>query len=77
MPLSFPALHFEEAGITPEQILALRPTEAESERFESLIAKKEEGLTAEKEQELAGFISQNEILTSTRLRAMEIIQARG
>lgn len=73
---SFRPINFEAAGITPEQILAIKPTEQDNRRVEELIAKKKiEGLTAEEDAELE-TVRQNHVMTMAKIRAMEIIKAR-
>lgn len=68
---------FEAAGITPEQILAIKPTEEQNQRFENLIAKKkDEGLTGPEEAELNQFFAQEQTLTMAKLKAEQIIQSR-
>jgi hypothetical protein len=68
---------FESVGITPEQILAIKPTEEENQRFEDLIAKKKgEGLTGPEEAELNQFFAQEQTLTMAKLKAEQIIQSR-
>jgi hypothetical protein len=68
---------FESVGITPEQILAIRPTEEENQRFEDLNAKKKDGgLTGSEEAELNQFFAQEQTLTMAKLKAEQIIQSR-
>ncbi len=68
---------FESVGITPEQILAIKPTEEESQRFEDLITKKkDQGLTGPEEAELNQFFAQEQTLTMAKLKAEQIIKSR-
>ena len=68
---------FESIGITPEQILAIQPTEEENQRFEDLVAKKkDEGLTGPEEAGLNQFFAQEQTLTMAKLKAEQIIQSR-
>lgn len=69
---------FESAGITPEQILAIKPTEQDNDRFEELIVKrKEDGLTGPEQAELDQYFAQEQTLTMAKLRAEQIIQSRS
>lgn len=78
MPSVVRAINFEAAGITPEQILAINPTEEEHRRAEELVLKeKTEGLTPEETAELDLFVEQDHVMSMAKIRAMEIIQARS
>jgi hypothetical protein len=73
----FKPINFEAAGISPEQILDIRPTEEEKVRIEELVAKKKgESLTPEEEAELEHHLRQEYFLDLARLRALEIIKVR-
>jgi hypothetical protein len=75
---SFRPINFEAAGITPEQILAIKPTEEDNRRVEELVAKKKvEGLTPEEDAELETYVQQNHVMTMAKIRAMELIKARS
>jgi len=75
---SFRPINFAGAGITPEQILAIKPTEEDNRRLEELIAKKKlEGLTPEEDAELETYVQQNHVMTMAKIHAMEIIKARN
>jgi hypothetical protein len=75
---SFRPINFEGAGITPEQILAINPTEEDNRRVEELIGKKKmEGLTPEEDAELETYVQQNHVMTMAKIRALEIIKARS
>ena len=75
---TFRPINFEAAGITPEQILAIHPTEEDNPRVEDLIAKKKvEGLSPEEEAELDTYIQQHHVMTMAKIHAMELIRARG
>ena len=75
---TFKSINFEAAGILPEQILAIRPTEEESRRVESLVNKhKEEGLTSEERAELEHYVEQEHVMSMAKIRALQLIQARG
>lgn len=70
-------INFEAAGITPEEILAIKPTEEDNRRVEELVGKKKLGpLTPEEDAELETYIQQNHVMTMAKIRAMEIIKAR-
>jgi uncharacterized protein YnzC (UPF0291/DUF896 family) len=74
----FKPINFEAAGISPEQILDIRPTEEETVRIEELAEKKKsgEGLTPEEEAELDHHLRQEYVLDLAKLRALEIIEER-
>jgi uncharacterized protein YnzC (UPF0291/DUF896 family) len=76
----FKPINFEAAGISPEQILDIRPTEEETVRIEELAEKKKksgEGLTPEEEEaELDHHLRQEYVLDLAKLRALEIIEER-
>ena len=73
----FRPINFEAAGITPEQILAIRPTEEENQRVEDLVAKKKtEGLTPQEDAELDHYVEQDHVMSMEKIRALELIQAR-
>lgn len=69
---------FESVGITPEQILAIKPTEEENQRLEELVEKKKhEELTGPEQAELEEYLAQEHVLTMAKLRAKQILQSRG
>ena len=69
---------FKEAGISPQQVLALRPSEVAQQRVEDLIVKeKESSLTPDESSELDEFLQVEHVMRMMKAGAMQALQPSG
>lgn len=70
-------LDFIAAGVTPEQIIAFKPTPKAQERLEELLWKsKNAALTSQEEQELNHFREMEHLVRMAKARARQHVQNR-